>query len=373
MSLKIVSDLSSLCELAARDADDAEAAGRLTEPVVAALRDTGIAGLGLPPSLGGEAAPPQQTVVVLEQVGRADGSAGWVAMIAATTAVLSAYLPHDEAARIWAGGPRAIVGGVYAPKGVATPVGDGCSISGTWSFGSGCLHADWLSGGVIIDGSPRLAFFPASEVTIHPTWEVIGLRATGSHDFTAQDLTVPASRIVDVRAGGLHVDLPLYRFPIFGLLASGIAGVCLGIAGGALDSFVALAREKTPTGARRTLAARASTQEGVAKAATALGAARSYLLAVLEDLWAKATTGDSLDTSDRARLRLAATHAVEEAARVTTDLYRMAGGTAVYRSAPLERRLRDIHTATQHMMVGRPTWELAGRVLLGIEETHPEL
>jgi alkylation response protein AidB-like acyl-CoA dehydrogenase len=372
MSLKIASDLSALCELAAGDADEAEAAGRLTEPVVEALRDAGVAGLGLPPSLGGEAAPPHQTVAVLEQVGRADGSAGWVAMIAATTAVISAYLPPDEAARIWAGGPRAIVGGVYAPKGVATPAEGGYTISGTWPFGSGCLHADWLAGGVIIDGSPRLAFFPSSEVTVHPTWEVIGLSATGSHDFAVEDSTVPASRIVDVRAGRLYVDLPLYRFPIFGLLASGIAGVCLGIAGGALDAFVALALEKTPTGARRTLAARASTQEGVAKAATALGAARRYLLAVLEDLWAKAAAGDSLDPSDRARLRLAATHAVEEAARVTTDLYRMAGGTAVYRSAPLERRLRDVHTATQHMMVGRPTWELGGRVLLGIDD-HPEL
>jgi alkylation response protein AidB-like acyl-CoA dehydrogenase len=76
--------------------------------------------------------------------------------------------------------------------------------------------------------------------------------------------------------------------------------------------------------------------------------------------------GDTLDLPARARLRLAATRLTQVSARVAAKMHELAGGTSVYASHPLNRRFRDAHVATQHVMVAPPTLELAGRVLLGL-------
>jgi alkylation response protein AidB-like acyl-CoA dehydrogenase len=138
-----------------------------------------------------------------------------------------------------------------------------------------------------------------------------------------------------------------------------------GIAGGAIDDVVALASGKVPTGSSRTLAERPAVQEAVARATAQLEAARAYVRAVSEESWSLAESGVELGPGSRARLRMAATHAAGTSVDVVTAMFRVAGGSAVYRRSSLEGRLRDVNTAAQHMMVAQPTWELAGRMLLG--------
>jgi alkylation response protein AidB-like acyl-CoA dehydrogenase len=173
---------------------------------------------------------------------------------------------------------------------------------------------------------------------------------------------------------GPRIATPLYRFPVFGLLALAIAAVASGIACEALALFIAQASHSVPQAGARPLAAKATVQEAVARAEAALQSARAYLLASVNTAWEAAQdpgaaadgAGASLPVACRRDLRLASTHAVQTAAEVVTRLYTLAGGSAVFAASPLQRALRDVHVATQHMMVNDATYELTGRLLLGV-------
>jgi indole-3-acetate monooxygenase len=362
-----------------------ESGRRLPPPLVHSFRRAGIFRLLFPKACGGLEADPATLVEVLHAISRSDGSAGWCAMIGATSGVTLAYL-SEETAREVSGGGESILGGVLHPRGRAIVTGGGYRATGRWPFASGCEHTDWLLGGCIVfaadgskprlraDGSPeaRSMLFPRSDVEVIDTWTVAGLRGTGSHDMAVHDATVPAARSVQFSTDPVRERGALYAFPIFSLLAFGIAAVALGIARGAVDEFRDIAREKIATGSRRVLAERGATQSEVARAEALIAASRDHLLARIDAAWRGVLAGKPIDVVERARLRLAATHAVRSAARAVDRMYDAAGGGAVYESGPLARRFRDVHVATQHVMVSPATYEMTGRVLLGLE-TDTEL
>ena len=211
-----------------------------------------------------------------------------------------------------------------------------------------------------------MMIFPARDAQIIDTWNVSGLRGTGSHDIAVEDLFVPAERSVwfstdPVRRGG-----SLYAFPVFGLLALGIAAVSLGIARGAIDDILELAGAKVPTGSRRPLAERSATQATVAQATALVAASRAHLRATVDEIWQTAPRGEAATLEQRARLRLAATQSVRDAAKAVDLAYECGGATSIYADSALQRRFRDVHVATQHILVAPATYELAGRVLLGL-------
>jgi alkylation response protein AidB-like acyl-CoA dehydrogenase len=182
-----------------------------------------------------------------------------------------------------------------------------------------------------------------------------------------RDLRVPVTRSVSITDERPVAEGALYAFPVFGLLAIGIAAVALGIARGALDEIERLATEKTPTGSRRLLAERPVVQAQIAEAEATAGASRAFLREVIDEAWTTARAAGAIPIALRGRLRLAATHATTASARAVDVAYTAGGGTAVYAESPLQRAFRDIHVVTQHMMVAPATWELAGRVLLGVD------
>jgi alkylation response protein AidB-like acyl-CoA dehydrogenase len=352
-------------------ADRIERERRLPPEVVGALRDAGVFHLCVPRALGGVEADPATLLAVLEELAYADGSTGWCAMIGATSGLMSAYLPEAEARAIYGASPDVVTGGVFAPVGRAVRENGHYRVTGRWRFASGCQHADWLMGGCLVrDGDApqaRMVFFPASEVEVIDTWTVSGLCGTGSHDIAVRDLAVPITRSVAPSHEPPVAEGALYAFPLFGLLALGIAAVGLGIARRARDEIVALAGRKTPGGGRRTLAERSAVQAQLAEAEATRAAAHAFLREVVDAAWAEARAGGRIDVPARTRLRLAATHATAAAARAVDIAYAAAGGTAVYAESPLQRTFRDVHVVTQHMMVAQPTWELVGRLLLGLE------
>lgn len=348
------------------------------------LLDAGLLSMCLPGVLGGREAEPREMALALEQLARGDGASAWCAMIASTSSLLGAFLPAAEAARIYAGG-RAVTGGVFAPRGHAQRREDGFLVSGRWSFVSGVGHCAWVMGGCVVHdgeqpellpgGGPdvRLMLMPIESVEVIDTWSVVGLRGTGSHDIAAADLLVPAERAVSLFSDRPLYPGPLYAFPLFGLLALGIAAVALGIARGAIEDLVELAGGKPPSGSAKPLAARATVQAQVARAEAALRAARALLLEEAAASWAAAASGGPIDTERRLGLRLAATHATRTSATVATAMYEAGGGTSIYDSCPLQRRFRDAHVATQHMMVAPTSWELTGRLLLGLPSDTAQL
>jgi alkylation response protein AidB-like acyl-CoA dehydrogenase len=349
----------------------------LPRELVDELLDAGLLSMCLPRALGGVQARPAEMVLALEELARADAATAWCAMVASTSSLLGAYLPEREAETIFAGG-RSVTGGVFAPRGRAQRRDGAFVVDGRWSFVSGVTHCDWVLGGCVVhdgeepallaDGSPdvRLALMPIDAVEVIDTWSVSGLRGTGSHDMTAVAQTVPQARVVSLFADRpLHAGA-LYSFPLFGLLAIGIASVALGIARGAIEDLASLAGAKTPAAGRKTLAERATVQAQVARAEASLRAARTLVLGEAEAAWTAAERGGEMALEHRLGLRLAASHATEVAAEVVTAMYHAGGGTSIYDSSMLQRRFRDVHVATQHMMVAPATWELGGRLLLGL-------
>jgi alkylation response protein AidB-like acyl-CoA dehydrogenase len=203
-------------------------------------------------------------------------------------------------------------------------------------------------------------------VHFHDTWHVSGLRGSGSLDFEVRDAFVAESRAVGYL---IHENppRPLYQFPQFALLALGIAAVALGIARGAIDELVALASTKVRAGSTASLASRVHAQMDVATAEATLRSARAFYYEAIDAAWQKAQRGDPIPLDERRDIRLATTHAVQASVRVVDSMYTLAGGSSVYDTCDLQRRFRDVHVATQHIMVAPTTLETVGRLLLGIE------
>jgi alkylation response protein AidB-like acyl-CoA dehydrogenase len=364
--------------------DQAERERRLPREVAEALVEGGFFRMLVPASLGGAEIDAAAFVATVEELARTDANAGWCIAACATSGMVAAYLEESAAREIF-GSPGGVSGGVFAPKGRATREGDDYRVTGRWAFASGIDHCDWLMGGclVIEDGAPkmiaegrpdiRLMLFPAADVETIDTWHVSGLRGTGSHDMEVHEALVPAERSVSLLTQRPREQGPLYAFPLFGLLALAIGGVALGIARGALDDLGELAGVKTPAMSGRKLAERPTTQARVAQAEASLRAARALLYEEIERAWEEAADAGQVDLGRRAMLRLAATHATAASAGVVDTAYDLGGGTSIYETSPLQRRFRDVHAATQHMLIGPATWELTGRVLLGLPTEAEQL
>ena len=366
--------------------DEIEQARRLPQHLADQMAEAGLFRMVVPEVYGGLQSHPGDYIETLAAVAEADGSAGWNLMIGTTTSLLSSNISPDWAAHIYGKQPNVITVGVTAPIGKAVKdVQDGQSglrVTGRWPFGSGCQMAQWICGGCLLHEDdkpvmnaqglpePLMVFFEATDVTIHDTWDTSGLRGTGSHDIEVRDQFVPDGRWV-VLGSRPNVDAPLYHFPTFGLLALGVSAVSLGIAHRAVTEFKALAGDKTPTGATRSLANRASAQKDVALAEARLKSALAFTRESIEDCYERAVAGQPQGLERKANLRLAAANNAWSAIDVVDRLYHAAGGSSIYRKNKLQQCFRDVHVPTQHIMVGQAIYEVVGKVLLGVDPRQP--
>lgn len=360
----------SLGALIRQHAPAGERQGRLTAPVVDALIEAGLFRLALPHEFGGAEVDPLTFSQVVEEVSSHDGSTGWCAMVGGLGGPIAAHLQPQTASLIFADADAFVVGPI-SPIGTATPVTGGFRVDGRWPFASGSPYARWIVAGCLSTAPSGndvwcMAVLPSNEVEILQTWDASGLRATASHDIVIRDTFVPNERAFFVGRRP-NVDRPLYHFPLFGLLAVGVAAVSLGIARRAIEEMIRLATSKTPMGMHRSLAYRPTAQIQAAQAEAARAAGRAHLTEALETAWERIESGARLAPDDRARLRLAATNATLSAARAVDLAYSVGGGSSVHMSNPLQRCFRDVHTATQHFSTAPQSLEQIGRVLLGAE------
>jgi indole-3-acetate monooxygenase len=337
---------------------------RLPDELVARLNEAGLLRATMPREVDALELAPGRALRCAETVARGDTSAGWCVSIAITSALLVAYLPASSRDEMFGGG-RGVAAGVWAPRGTAKSVDGGVVVSGRWPFCSGINHADMLFAGCFVDDQrvPSVVALPKGDLRVLDTWHTLGLRGTGSHDSVAQEVFVPADRVFSVLAGPV-VDRPLYRFPVFGFFALCIGAAALGNARAAIDDLVELAGGKKGLGSTRTLAERPATQAAVATAEAALGAARALYYESIDAAWQASQDTTAVPVVLRNRLRLAAAHAVRTSADVVRNMFDLAGGSAIYDGAPLQRRFRDAFTATAHFQVNEASRELSGRVLL---------
>jgi indole-3-acetate monooxygenase len=357
-----------------------DAARQLPQDLADRMADIGFYRLLVPDTLGGLGVSPAAFCDISEALATGNGSAAWCVFIGSTSQYLLGALPQSQIDRMLEK-PNVITSGVFADSGTAVAADRGGEpgyvVNGHWRWSSGCRNAAWISGGVHeVDeaGQPverehalTRAFFRPEEIEIEDNWHVSGLRGSGSSDFRAVDVWLPAERLATGIDHTEYADDPIYRFPRFGVLGIPIGAICLGMARAALDEVLSVVQEKTPQGSRRTLAHRPSVHLDVARADTEVSAARHWLHHVIEQAWDHAQTKPS--TLDQRRiLRAANNHAVGTAVRVIDRMYTIVGGTSVYETSSLQRHFRDVHVASQHMMVSESVMEVTGRILLGLDD-----
>ncbi len=349
----------------------------LPRPVVRGLVDAGVFRMLMPRSLSGDEVDPPTACRVVEEASIVDGSVGWCAMIGACNGHFGGLLPAAGAREIYAD-RDVVLAGTFRPNGVAVAVDGGYRVTGRWPFASGIMHAGWLMGGCRVqDGhSPRLTapdaavaklmFLPRTDAQVLDTWHTGGLRGTGSHDFEVTDVFVPASRSVWFADPPVERG-PLYSLPAVGFFATLIASVSLGIARHALEAFKELAGVKKPTSSQDLLRASPVAQSHLGQAEGLLRAGRAFLFESVREAWALARRREPLSWQQRGLLWLAATQATTQALQAVDIVYRAGGASSVYSSTQLERCLRDIRTASQHLTVHPTNYEVAGQLFLGGE------
>jgi indole-3-acetate monooxygenase len=361
--------------------DEIERRREVTPEIVEAMKERGIFHMLLPRSLGGAELDPLTYTAVLELLAQADGSTAWCLGQNSGCSMIAPYLPADTARRFFGDRDGILAWGPDLPgAGRAIVVDGGYRVTGQWGFATGSRHARMLGCHAPLfnpDGSPRLLpggrqqvrtmLFAKSEARIIDNWQVLGLRGTGSDSYALDDHFVPQAHTAgrdnpeELRETG-----PLYQFTSGMIYAMSFSHVSLGIAQGAFDSFIEIARDKVPRGAKGTLRENNVIQSQVAQCEARLKSARAYLRGVIAEMWDETQRTGAISVDHHAQLRLASTWAINQARDVVATVYHAAGASAIFENNPLERRMRDIHAGTQQGQ-GRPMhFETVGQMLMGL-------
>jgi alkylation response protein AidB-like acyl-CoA dehydrogenase len=321
---------------------------------------------------------------VVEEIAKADASTAWCLGQCGVCAMVAAYLDRDCAREIFDPHPGILAWGSAA--GEVQAVDGGYRATWRWTFASGCRQASWLGAHVYVierdgkkrlkaDGTPELRtiLFPLASAEIHDVWDVIGLKGTGTDNYSVENLFVPehfSCRRDDVMAR--HEPGPLYRLATSIVYGLGFAAIALGVARASLDAATALMREKGQSQVKHTMRHNHAVQAELGRNEAKLRAARAYLYGSIAQVWRDLNAQPSELTKDhRIDMRLASTSAIHQAAAVVDSAYHMAGATAVFHSNPFERRFRDIHAIAQQIQARDIHYETVGQAMLGLDTDSP--
>jgi alkylation response protein AidB-like acyl-CoA dehydrogenase len=345
-----------------------DAQGRLTDEVVEALHRERLWGMWVPAPLGGSELDPVSSLEVIESLAYGDPSTAWVLMAAALAiGTGGAYLGDEAAEELFAGERFPVIVGQGTRPGSAVTSDGGFLLSGSWSFASGIRHATHIHTLAIIEetGEPRIFVLPVEQATLIDNWDVLGLRATGSIDYTIDSVLVrePYSHFATSETPGRGG--PLYHMGIPGFAAVCHTGWALGVGRRLLDELASLARARA--GRAGAQAENAAFLSGYEQAEGRLRAARALAFETWRDAWQTLSGGERLSVRQQSLIRLAITHVTWSAHEVGAFVYG-AGGTTALRSGTVQRVFRDLHAGTQHMIVSPPVRQTIARELAGLSE-----
>jgi len=361
--------------------DAIERQRRLPPDLLDRLHEAELFRLLLPRSANGIETDPLTFFHVVETIAQADASTAWCLSQAGGCAMSAAYLDLPVAQAIFGNDPRAVLAWGPGPKVKAIECEGGYRVTGVWAFASGGRHATWLGAHCPVftaDGSPRLdengtqlertMLVRSQDVEWTDIWNTVGLRGTASDQFALNDHFVRADHSItrefdrECRESG-----PLYRMSNHTCYQIGFAGVACGIARGALDCFLDMAKVKIVRGGKRPIGENAVVQSGLAQAEVNLRAARAYVLQSMAEIWRDLCGGAMITVAQRITVRMAATNAILKAREAVDFAYHTAGATAIFDTHPLERRFRDMHTVTQQLQGRMSHFETVGAWMLGAE------
>lgn len=363
----VLREVEALHDLVSAHGAENDEAGRIAEPVVEALYASGAIGVLTPCEFGGSEMTPRQAMDVYRTLAYADPSTGWVTMaLAMSTGLAGAFFEKDAARELFQT-TRLGIAGQGTRAGQAEPVEGGFLVSGRWAFASGIKHATHLhtAAANTTTGETRFFIVPVEQVDFVDNWDVLGLRGTGSIDysldgvFVREEFSYPSLSVDPVTGGSL------YRVGIGNFASINHGAWAIGVGRRLLDELAATVRSK---------AGRAGSQgesiafhEQYADAELKLRSAQALLWEVWEEieerLYAGEPMGIRLETLNRAAL-CNATWRLDEIAGFVFK----SAGTDALRSGTLQRLYRDVHGGTQHISSSPMILQAAGRQLAGLAE-----
>ena len=351
--------------------------------VIDAFHEAGLLRILLPREMGGGELTIPDSLRLYEEVARIDGSAAWNLAICSGGPLFGHNLSRAAFEKIF-GDPRGVSAGSLNPATTRVVAEKGgWRFSGKATYASASAHATYLmAAGMVlrdgalemVDGFPtmRAGLFPIKEAKILNTWSTAGMRGTGSNDCVFENVFVPDEFTFDwMNAKSPWLRGPFANIPLQLQFVGGFVSVVLGTARHALDTLNEIAQAKVPTATRATLRERPIAQIQYAQAEGLLHAARAYFYDCNDEIWRKGVAGDSFSIEDRAHARLAVVTAAKLAAQAVDLIAEIAGMNAAQTSCPIERCWRDVHTATQHVLMNTSRFEVVGRVLFGLDPGPP--
>ncbi len=348
-----------------------ETSTEVPREVVETLREKGLLSVMVPRELDGDEAHPEVLIDVIRELSYHDGSTGWYAGAVMTAGAFTGAFLGEQAidALYRSGDPRPICAGQAAPTGKARRVDGGYSVSGRFSFGSGCPAASWLVGGYMLEDAETptmlIGFVPRETVIFAGNWDVLGLRGTGSYDYIVAEQILPEDFFFNAAAPVQQRGGVLYRMGFMALPCLTHASFALGCAARALDEWGQFARTKLR--APGLMANELHTfQRDFAAAHGELRAAEAYVRRTFSSLFDAAGVG-VIDEDLKFDGRLSACNAFTVAVRVAAQAFAGCTTHALRDGNPIQRCFRDINAGNAHFLTGEQTLIETGKALACVD------
>lgn len=341
-----------------------ESLGMLSDAAAKLLRDAGAIRMLQPKAHGGLEYHPADFARTVMKIASLDGSTGWVAGIVGVHPWEMAMADPKVQQEIWGENQDTWIASPYAPMGLLRPVDGGYVFDGRWQFSSGTDHCDWIFlGGFRTDAEGERLQPPQSAHVILPradyeivedSWDVVGLRGTGSKDIIAREAfvpdyrVIPYSKVIDgAAAKEAGLTNPLYRIPFSCAFPLGITSAVIGIAEGALAHHMVYQRNRVQiTGTK--LRDDPYVLSAISEAAAEIHASRSALLENVDRTYDAVASGQEITFDDRAVGRRIQVQAAWRAVRAVDEIVARSGGNAMRMDNPLQRFWRDAHMGLAH-------------------------
>lgn len=378
---RVVGLARGMRELVAGEAAESERRRTLSPAIVEEMWASGLMSAFNPAPAGGIEPSFAQMIETWIEMAWQDGSFGWIGIAnLPSTFAAAAYLPDDGFAEVFTAHDNCVtMGGQFFPNGQGKVVDGGYRLTGSWSFGSGTGHAQYVAAGFfpmengemrwISEGVPdmQVAVVPREEISFNDGWFVQGLKGTGSYDYSADDVFVPAHRTFALFSREpLRGSSPATRMGLMPVTAAGHASWALGVAKSMLDDVAELAATKYRMSDMASLASRPTFQKGLAHQVCAWRAARLLVLDAFTTAETAVAEGGSLTPMLRADMRAAAVYATDVARGCAEWAHLVAGTSSIREGSRLERAFRDIYTGTQHAFISEKVAIDAAQIWLGI-------
>ncbi|MEV6986841.1 acyl-CoA dehydrogenase family protein [Sphaerisporangium sp. NPDC051017] len=376
---ELVRRVSALAPALQSKAAWAEQNRRLHEESIEALADAGVFKMRVPARFGGYECDTRTLVAVGAELGQVDGSTGWTASVYWIPTWMVCLFPDDVQAEVFST-PDVRVCGTLSPTAMAAPVKGGVVVNGKWGFVSGAWHSHWqeivaIQVGPDQEPMPIMALVPMSDLQIVDDWHTNGLQGTGSVSTVAQDVFVPAERVIPLPAvlqeqyaSRLNADIPIYRAPMLPVASASSVGTFLGLAKAAKKAFLDRLPGRKITYTGYDLQSEAPiTHLQVSAAVLKIDEAEFHAERLAATVDGKSERGEQWTLEERARVR-ADMGAVCALTKEAVDILATAsGGSSLYSDVPIQRILRDVQSANLHALMHPNTnAELYGRVLCGL-------